>query len=66
MLKDFPYKNNIEYAFCISNFLQDKLLSNNIKYKNIKEIIDEDNIKIFYGNNTDYFDTIFNWINDIK
>lgn len=63
--KKLEYKFNISYAFCISKFLQDKFTSNNIKYKNIKEIMDEDNIKIFYGEDEKYFDTLFNWINTI-
>jgi hypothetical protein len=54
------------YAFCISQFLQDKFESNNIKYNNMKDILNEDNIKIFYGCNSDYFDKILNWINDIN
>lgn len=43
------YNFVISYAFCVSKFLQDKLESNTIKYKIIKDIILNDNIEIFYG-----------------
>jgi hypothetical protein len=52
----------IEYAFCISKFLQNKFESNNIKYNIIKEIMLEDNIKIFYGEDDNYLDIIYDWI----
>jgi len=52
----------IEYAFCISKFLQNKFESNNIKYNIIKEIMLEDNINIFYGEDNNYLDEIYNWI----
>ena len=52
----------IEYTFCISKFLQDKFESNNIKYNIIKDIMLEDNIKIFYGENNNYLDIIYDWI----
>ena len=51
----------IEYAFCISKFLEDKLESSNIKYIIMGEIIKKDNIKIFYGDNINYFNNIYNW-----
>jgi hypothetical protein len=55
----------ISYAFCISKYLQDKFESNQIKYNNMLEIMKEDNIKIFYGENDNYFDVIYEWINMI-
>ena len=62
ILKKIPYKLNIHYAFCVSKFLQDKFQSNQIKYNNMMEIMTEDNIKLFYGDNENYFDTLFEWI----
>ena len=53
---------HISYAFCISNFLQAKFQSNQQKYNIIKEIMDEDGIKIFYGDDKNYFDLLFKWI----
>ena len=63
MFKKIPHKFNIYYAFCISKFLQDKFQSNQIKYNNMIEIMKEDDIKIFYGEDEKYFDILFEWIN---
>jgi hypothetical protein len=54
----------IDYAFCINDFLQSKLLSNNIKYIILNKILMEYNILILYANNTDYFDKLNIWINN--
>jgi len=63
------YKFTIEYSFCVSKFLQDKLeLSqkvNNIKYKNIKKIMEEDNIGLLYGDDDNYIDKLCEWINKL-
>ena len=56
---------DISYAFCISTFLANKFCSNKIKYNIIKEIMDEDDIKIFYGDESNYFDILFEWIKTI-
>jgi hypothetical protein len=53
----------VSYAFCISKFLQDKFESKELKYNNMKEILDEDDIKLFHGDNENYFDEIFEWVN---
>jgi len=65
MLNIKDIKFILSYAFCISQFLQDKFESNQIKYNNIKKIMLEDNIMIFYGDNVKYQDMIFEWINKI-
>jgi hypothetical protein len=62
IFKKIPHKFNIDYAFCVSKFLQDKFESNNIKYNNMIEIMKEDDIKLFYGEKDNYFDLIFEWI----
>ncbi len=59
-------KDNIElvidYAFCVSEFLQKKLQSSDGKYVNINRINEKNNIKVFYGNSPDYFDKLYEWI----
>ena len=59
------YKFIISYAFCISKFLQNKFESNQFKYNNIFKIMNDDDIKLFYGEDENYFDILFNWINKI-
>ena len=54
----------IEYSFCISKFLQEKIISNDKKYKVLKQILDESNINIFFGEDSNYFDKIYEWINN--
>ena len=49
----------VSYAFCVSKFLQDKFDSDQVKYKIIKEIMIEDDIKIFYGDDENYFDCLY-------
>ena len=60
--KDQKYSFKISYAFCISQFLQEKFQSNHIKYKNMLDIMAEDNIIVLYGDEPDYFDKLFRWI----
>ena len=55
-------KIKISYSFCVSEFLENKLESQEIKYVNLKKINDKHNIKIFYGNRKDYFEKLFEWI----
>jgi hypothetical protein len=59
-------KFKIIYYFCVSKFLQEKLESDNIKYKNIKKIMDEDKVGLLYGDNNDYQDKLCEWINKIN
>ncbi len=63
MTESNDYNFIIEYAFCVSRYLQIKLNSNKIKYINIKKIMEEDNIKLFYCDDINYFKNIYNWIN---
>jgi hypothetical protein len=56
------YHINISYAFCVSKFLQNKFESKEYKYVVMKEIMMEDNIHLFYGDDDNYFDKLFEWI----
>jgi hypothetical protein len=63
------YNFTIEYSFCVSKFLQDKFelnqKVNNIKYKNIKKIMEEDKIGLLYGDDDNYIDKLCEWINKL-
>jgi hypothetical protein len=54
-------KFNISYAFCVNKFLQDKFESNT-QYNNMKKIMKQQDIEIFYGDNDDYFDKLYDWM----
>ena len=54
----------VEYAFCLSKFLQDKFNSDSKKYTTLNKILNESNILVFYGQDDDYFEKIYQWINN--
>jgi hypothetical protein len=53
----------VKYAFCVSLYFQNKFNSEERKYEILKEIFDEDNIELFFGEDIDYFDKLNKWIN---
>ncbi len=54
----------IEYALCVNSFLKDRLQSNKKKYQILKQILNENDIHILYGNDNDYFDKLIEWIHN--
>lgn len=55
----------VHYSLCINDFLQNKLSSIHKKYTSLKQILDEANITILFGNSNDYFISLYNLINSI-
>jgi len=54
----------IHYCFCVNNFLKNKIVSSEKKYKVLNIIFNEFNITILYGDDDDYFEKINKWINN--
>jgi hypothetical protein len=52
------------YGFCVSNFLQNKLSSKNPKYIILNTILNENNIKVLFGDDENYFETFDMWFNN--
>lgn len=53
----------IEYGFCFNNYFKKKFDDeNNIKYQILQKLLLNHNIPIFYGEDDDYFEMIYNWI----
>lgn len=52
----------INYAFCVSEFLWKKLNSNDKKYEMLNTIFKEHSIQFFYGSGENYFENIYTWI----
>jgi hypothetical protein len=52
------------YGFCVNTFLANKLSSNKPKYTILNTILQENNIAVLFGNNTNYFETFDNWLNN--
>jgi len=55
-------KFEIELAYCINNYVDYKLNSDNPEYINIKKILNRLNINTFNGENENYNTCIFNWV----
>lgn len=53
----------VHYGFCVSQFLKDKLTSNQKKYLILNTIFKESNITVLFGDNIDYFETFDKWFN---
>ena len=56
------YKFIIDYALSVNDFFSIKFNSLEIKYKIMKQILDENKINIFYGSNINYYHDIYQWL----
>ncbi len=55
----------VEYIFCVSHFLKQKINSDNEKYKILNIILKEHNIPVFCGDDEDYFEKINQYLTDL-
>lgn len=60
VLEGFAFE--VEYGFCVNEFLKKKLTSDNLKYTILNRIFQEDNIAVLFGDDDNYFDTLDVWI----
>ena len=51
------------YGFCVSEFLKQKLISDEKKYTTLNTIFNENNIVVLFGDDENYFETFDNWFN---
>jgi hypothetical protein len=58
------YEEALE-AFCVSKFLQDKIMSLNKKYIIFNKLMKKHNIAILFGDDENYFETVDNWIDSL-
>ena len=65
--KEYQYVlgENVEvsYAFCLSSWYKKKFMSGEKKYTILKQILEEDNIVVLFGDDEDYFEKLDKWIN---
>lgn len=54
----------VYYGFCVSDFLKQKLTSNEKKYTILNTIFNETNIAVLFGDDANYFETFDNWFNN--
>jgi len=61
--RDVGDRFTVEYAFCVSAFIQSFLQNNKGKHTHFVDIITEDyTIPIFFGEESDYFERLGQWI----
>ena len=53
---------DIQYAFCISEFLKNDYVSDCKKSVNLREILEEDGIVVLFGDDDDYYQKLDAWI----
>ena len=54
----------VSYGYCLNDFLKKKLISNEKKYTILNTILNENNIKVLFGDDENYFETFDNWFNN--
>jgi hypothetical protein len=55
----------VDYGFCVSGFLQKKIMSAKPKYETLKKILAESGIVIMFGEDDNYFSMLDAWITDV-
>ena len=55
---------SVHYGFCVNEFLKKKLTSDNKKYRTLNEILQENEIPIFFGDDDYYFDSVKKWFDN--
>ena len=56
----------VYYGFCVSEYLQKKIISNEKKYRILQTIFQENNIVCLFGDDADYFEKFDKWITSTK
>lgn len=68
-VRDICYKQhilnckNIEYAYCVNNWLFDKICSDKQECIDLKKYLYDNKIELFAGNDKNYFSDIIFWLN---
>ena len=57
---------DVHYCFCLSEYLNKKMNSNDKKYIILKEILKENDINVFYGDENEYFTEFNNYIKSLE
>ncbi len=54
----------VYYGFCVSEFLKNKMISNEKKYTTLNTILNENNIAVLFGDDDNYFETFDKWFSN--
>lgn len=64
---EYPYylgeNITVDYAFAISDFLKNKYISDDPKWKLIRHANDKNNIPVFFGDEESYYTKLDTWLN---
>jgi hypothetical protein len=52
----------VHYGFCVNDFLKKKLISDELKYKTLVTILEENGIQVLFGEDGDYQEKLSSWI----
>jgi hypothetical protein len=61
-LKDATTRIDVEYAFCVSNFLKEKVTSEKPKWQALRDINKKYGIAVLFGDDEDYFEKLDEWL----
>jgi len=53
---------HVDYAFCVSNFLKEKIMSDKPKWRALRDINKEYGITLLFGDDEDYFERLDEWL----
>ena len=53
---------DVEYAFCLSNFLKEKVMSEKPKWRALRDINKKYGITVLFGDDEDYFERLDDWL----
>lgn len=61
-LKDAGARIDVEYGFCLSNFLKEKVMSEKPKWQALRDINKKYGITLLFGDDEDYFEKLDEWL----
>jgi hypothetical protein len=53
---------HVEYAFCVSSYLKEKMMSEKPKWQALRDINKKYGITVLFGDDEDYFDRLDEWL----
>lgn len=60
----FDNQFEIDYGFCVNDFLKRKIVSTDKKYTILNKILNEHNISVLFGDDANYFESVDEWLNN--
>jgi hypothetical protein len=53
---------DVDYAFCVSSFLKEKMMSDKPKWRALRDINKKYGITVLFGDDEDYFERLYEWL----